>query len=202
VRLAYITVPRDEVARAVRRTKPEIDWEVDTVPVYKANPWKHFPGGKPKPPTTASSTQPTTEPAAPAWNTLSPAGKDPYIQDQLKPFVDARVEEIASTVSDRMNADFTAQQSKAFGAPQDFLTRAYLDRVAADVEKRFGVKLGVSEINDPKDERGLAEIKGIGQSSAGDEPFPSYVFHWAEPLVPAPPAAPVDALRPYHRRAS
>lgn len=195
VRLAYITVPRDEVARAVRRTKPEIDWEVATVPLYKANPWKHFPGGKPKPPTTAGTTQPSTEPTPPAWNTLSPAGKDPYIQDYIKPLVDSRVEEIASAVSDRMTADFTAQQNKSFGAPQDFSTRAYLDRVVADIEKRFAVKLGVSEINEPKDERGLAEIKGIGQSSAGDEPFASYVFHWAEPLVPAVQRTATDVLK-------
>jgi hypothetical protein len=197
VKLAYITVPRDEVSRAVRHTKPEIDWETDAVPLYKADPWKHFPGGKPKPSTTtASTTQATTEAAAaPNWNSLSPAGKEPYIQDVLKPAVDARVEEIASAVNDRMNADFTATQKKSFGAPQDFLTRAYLDRIAADVETRFGVKLGVSEINDPKDERGLTGIRGIGSSTAGEEPFASYVFHWAEPLVPAVQKTSADVLK-------
>jgi hypothetical protein len=195
VKLAYITIPREEVARAVRHTKPEIDWETDAVPLYKADPWKHFPGGKPKPATTTSTTLPASEPAAPKWNTLSPAGKDPYIQDVMKPAVDSRVEEIASAVNDRMNADFTATQNKSFGAPQDFLTRGYLDRIAADVEKRFGVKLGVSEINDAKDERGLTEIRGIGTSTAGEEPFASYVFHWAEPLVPAVQRTSPDVLK-------
>jgi hypothetical protein len=205
VRLAYITVPRDEVSRVVRREKQEIDWEMDAVPLYMSNPWKHYPGGKPTTQpaatttaagTTQPTTAPTTEPVAARWNALSPAGKEPYIQDVMKPFVDARVEEIATAVNDRMNADFTAQQSKSFGAPQDFLTRAYLDRVAADVEKRFaGVKLGVSEINDPKDVRGLAELKGIGQSTGGDQPFANYVFQWAEPLVPAVQRTSSDVLK-------
>jgi hypothetical protein len=199
VQLAYLTVPRDEVARAIRHTKPEIDWETDAVPVYKADPWKHYPGGKPKPPaapsTTQSTTQPATEPVAANWNSLSPAGKEPYIQDVMKPAVDARIEEIATAVNDRMSADFTAHQKMSFGAPNDFQSRAYLDRIAADIEKRFGVKLGVSEINDPKDERGLGEIKGIGQASAGDQPFPSYVFRWAEPLVPAVQKTSADVLK-------
>jgi hypothetical protein len=190
VQLLYLTIPRDEIAQAVRKSKKEFDWKVDAMREYRTNPAKYA-ATQPSPDDEPASQPSTTQATQPATRAASGPTTKPFaevheqiVQELLKPETDRKVDEIAASLTDRMNSDYEAHQRKTSSAAADFGTRQYLERIAADIEKRFGVKLGVSEINDPKDAKGLAELKGIGQSIAGEVPFPRYVIEQAEPLLP------------------
>ena len=184
VKLQYFTVPRAEAAAAVRKGKEQIDWETQAVLHYRQNLSK-YPATQPDPASQPATTQSaTTKSAGPTTKPFQEV-KEQVIEEVMRPEVERKVEEVAAALHERLNADFDARQRKTAGAPEDFGTRQYYDRVAADIGKRFGVRLGVSEINEPKDEAGLRAIKGIGQSFTGDTTFADYVLRWAEPLAPA-----------------
>lgn len=186
VKLLYFTVPRAEAAATVRKSKEQIDWETQAVLHYRQNLSK-YPVTQPsetQPTTGGSATQSATKPAGPTTRPFSEV-KQQVIDEVMRPDVDRKVDEVATALHERLTADFEARQRKSASAPEDFGTKQYYDRVVADVEKRFGIRLGVSEINDPKDDAGLRAIKGIGQSYSGDTTFADYVLRWSEPLVVA-----------------
>jgi hypothetical protein len=188
VKLLYFTVPHEEVVRAVRKSVSDFDWDMKAWGYYK----KHaadFPATQPDATSKSATTNASTQTAAtskPAPTTKPFAEvKEQIVNDLMRPDVDNKTEAISALLDSRMTADFEAQQKRAANAPADFGTRQYFDRIAAEVEKLHGVKLGVSEINEPKDVKGLAELKGIGQSfvSGGEMSFPQYVMRWTEPFV-------------------
>jgi hypothetical protein len=196
VKLLYLTVPRDEVAKAVRQRKSDFDWRVEAMLQYRANP-SRFPVTQPAEtqpgtqPSTAAASRPTTRPFEEVQGQI--------IDDLIKPEVDRKLDELVASVADRMRADFEARQRKSAGAPEDFGTLAYLQRIKADVQQRhgveLGVELGVAEINEPKSVQGLRELGGIGQSfTTGGEPFAGLVMDWAEPFVDAARKAHSDVL--------
>src|SRR4051812_9329235 len=170
VQLAYLSVSKDEVARAVRAEKLEFQWKTAAVQVYRANLSRYATSQPATQPGAPAASRPTTGPTIRPFTALTPAELDALIREVMKQTVDHRVEEIAAAVADRMNADFDAYQKKAPSAPADIQKNEYLYRVAADIEKRFGVKLGVSEINGAKDEKALQQLTGIGSSLAGERP--------------------------------
>ena len=178
VKLLYVTVPRDEVAKAARRRKSDFDWKVEAMLHYRANQ-SDFPVTQPAD-TQPAETQPTeTQPAdtqpAETRPSTAPATRPttrPFeevqgqiIDELIRPEVDRKLEEVVAAVADRIRADFEARRNKSAGAPDDFGTLAYLQRVKADVQEKHGIELGVAEINEPKSLEGLRELKGIGQSS-------------------------------------
>ncbi len=189
VQLLYLTVPKGEVSRVVRQSKKEFEWKVQALLRYRANP-QRFPS------TQQAATQPaskpaTTQAAAPTARPFEEV-QEQIITDLIGPDVDRKIDEIGTIVVEQMLSDYEARRRKsapapaaaAATAPADFGSRQYLDRLAADIEKRFGIKLGVSEINDPKSELALGELKGIGQSVSGELSFPQYVMRAAESFVP------------------
>lgn len=183
VKLLYFTVPHEEVVRAVKKSVSDFEWNVKAWGYYKKHT-SDFPATQPD----ASAAKPSTQPASKPTPTTKPFDevKDQIVTDLMRPDVDGKTDAIASLLDSRMNADFEAHQKRAANAPPDFGTRQYFDRIAAEVEKLHGVKLGVSEINEPKDVKGLAELKGIGQSfvsGGGEMSFPQYVMRWTEPLI-------------------
>jgi hypothetical protein len=194
VRLQYLTVPHDEVARVVRESRSKFDWRVAAIRYHRENPSRYAA-------TQPAETQPTTQPAttraaANSGPTTRPFAEveEQVIQDIMKKPIDDKLKEISSGLHARLVADFEAYQKKSASAPGDFGTRQYLERIAADVEKRYGVKLGISEINDPKTQEALAEIKGIGQSFVDERSFAQYVIRWAEPLLPPGQTGPTEVL--------
>ena len=194
VRLHYLTVPRDEVARVVRKSKSEFQWRVDALLRYRENLSRYAV-------TQPAETQPATNPATTRATASSRPTTRPFdeVQEQVigeltKPEIDKKVEEIASALHSRLSADYEAYQKKTAAAPADFGTRPYLERVTADIERRHGVKIGVSEINEPKTQEALAELKGIGQSAIGERPFAQYVMRWAGPLLPPAQTGPTEVL--------
>lgn len=189
VRLLYITVPHDEAVQAVRKSKEQIDWETLAVLHYRQNLSKYPATQKSesRPSTTSTATTTKTASTSKPASTTKPFAevKEQVISEVMQADVDKKIDEVAGAVHERLTGDFEARQKHTANAPEDFATRQYYDHVAADIEKKTGVRIGVSEINDPKDETGLRGIKGIGQSFSGDTVFADYVMRWAEPMVPA-----------------
>ena len=187
VKLLYLTIPAAEVAKKLRGepdSEQYFEWRTKAVREFRANPAR-YPASQPaSQPTTNTTTQPTTQAAAtqPAPRELTKELEAKIIDQLIQPELERQVERIAASVADRLRVDYEARQRKADAVP-DFGTLAYLDRVKADVQQKHGVTLGVSEISQPKTEKELAELKGVGRSTAGEQPFGTFVMRWAEPLV-------------------
>ena len=228
VKLNYLTLPAEEVARKVRGVKGDLargvkhdetyfEWAMKAELHYRANP-DRYPASEPatrpttatqpgsavddavaavigagggdspaEAPAAAATTNPTTTgpSTGPTTRGITPEQEAEIIEELIKPQVDRRIDEIAAAVAERMKADFEAAQRNSAGAPEDFGSAAYLQRVRDDVQKRHDVQLGVSEINESKTQAGLRELKGIGQSFLESESFPQYVMRWAAPFAAA-----------------
>lgn len=198
VTLSYVTLPRDQVAAVVKKRKSDFDWRVEALLHYRANQ-ADYPVTQPadtQPSTTEPSTGPATSPAQSRPTTRPFEEVEGDIVDELiRPEVDRRTTEIANDVAERMKADFEAARKKSAGAPADFGTPAYLQRLKEDVQKKHGVQLGVSEINEPKSEEELRELPGIGRSFLErGESFAQHVMRWAELLASPADRAADDAL--------
>lgn len=193
VTLSYLTVPRDQVAAVVKKRKSDFDWRVEALLHYRANPGDY-------PVTQPADTQPSTGPAtAPAQSgpTTRPFEEveTEIVNELIRPEVDRRAAEIASEIAERMKSDFQAVQKKSAAAAAEFATSAYLQRVKEDVQKKHGVQLGVSEIDEPKSEEELRELPGIGRSFLDrGESFAQHVMRWTEPLASPADRAADDAL--------
>jgi hypothetical protein len=180
VKLLYVTVPRSEVARVVRASRDTFTWERDAMVQYKTHQ-ADYPVTQP---TSAPVAGPGIKPAAEPTTRPFADVKQQIVDELMKPEIERKLEDVAIAVKDRLTADYKLHEKKSPEAPADFGKREYLEAVAKQIEEKFGVRIGVSEINDPKTAEGLADLKGIGKSFLGMQPFSPYVMRWAEPFVP------------------
>lgn len=189
VRLRYLTIPKNEVAHAVRQSKSEFDWQVAARIHYREH-LQDYPATQPAEsqptsgPSTSKSTTATTAPATGPTTRPFADVQEQIIGELIAPDIEKRVEEISNSIHDRISADFDATKSKSASAPADFAKPEYLSRIAQDMEKRYGVKLGISEINEPKSQEALSEIKGIGQSFNRERSLAQFIMRWAQPFLP------------------
>jgi hypothetical protein len=187
VKLRYLTIPKNEVAHSVRKAKSEFDWQVAARIHYREN-LADYPATQPA--ETQPASGPSTKNSATTTPTTGPTTKpfaevqEQIIGELIAPDVENKVEEIANSIRDRISADFDATKSKSASAPADFAKPEYLSRIAQDIEKRHGVKLGISEINEPKSQTALSEIKGIGESFNRERSLAQFIMRWAQPLLP------------------
>jgi hypothetical protein len=181
VKLQYLTIPRDQLLKAVRANKSAYDWEVDERVYYYAHQDEFV--GLPPAPATAPTTKPTTDEAAAATQpTTRPFAE---VQDKVASAVMAApmadlAQQIASAISARLATDLKASQAPA----TDLAIKAYLDAVALDIQKKFAVFPVVTQTGDWLDAKALGQLPGIGEAMADDKSLVALAF----------PDAPASAL--------
>jgi hypothetical protein len=186
VKLQYLTIPHDLLLKAVRATRSAYDWEVDERVYYYAHQDDFV--GLPPPPATAPTTKPTTDQAA--TDTQPTTRPFAEVRDKVELAVMAAPmatlgQQIASAVSARLAADLKASP----GAATDLAAKAYLDAVALDIQKKFGVFPEVAQTGDWLDAKALGELPGIGDATADDKSLVSLA-------IPAAPASALAMLEP------
>ncbi len=196
VKLQYLTVTRDQVRDALKKTKDPYAWEVAARRYYLANP-RAFPGTQP----TLNATNPATAPTTRPFEEV----RDEVMDRVMGPEVDALAAKVRAAIEKRMRTDYETYAAQAPATtgpagpaapaatqPNPFTSFAYLERVAADVQKEFGVLPAVTSKSDQwltADD--LSALPGIGQSTrapAGDS-FTNYILQSAETFMPVPAKA-------------
>ncbi len=224
VRIQYLKIPRQSVLNAVRASRSAYDWEVDARVYYYAHQ-SEFVGLPPatqpttKPTTgpstaTASATSaPATAPAtamaatAPATPTTRPFTE---VQERVMTAIlaapaDELAQKIQLALTARLNADFAAFTSAPATQPatapttaptSGFASKAYLEGVALDIQKQFGVFPEVTQTGDWLDAAALAKLPGIGSASSGTSEFASIAIPATQPASGGSSAAPLALLQP------
>lgn len=208
VKVQYLTVPREQVREAVRKGKDAYDWEVAARRYYQTH-LRDFPETQP---TTTPGTNPATVPTTRPYEQV----KDEVLEKVLQPEVETLTKRISGAITARMAADW---QKHAAGAPTAPATAAattapatqptgyaafsYLEQLAADIQKEFGVLPSVVSKSDQwltADD--LSNLPGIGSSRRAEasDTFANYVLQSAEAFMPVPKkadaAAVLDKLEP------
>lgn len=230
VKLQYLTVREDQVREAVRKSKDPYDWEVAARRYYMAN-LGQFPVTQPATTTsTTQSTQPTTAASRPTTRPFEEV-REQVMERVMEPEVEKLTKQITQAIVQRMTADWEKQRPAARGTtgpttaatqqaaanpptttpstqpaatqPSGFASFAYLENLAADIQKQFGVLPAVTSKSDQwLTAEDLAALPGIG--TARRQPtgasFPNYVVQSAEPFMPVPqsadPASVLSVLEP------
>ena len=209
VKLQYLAINREQVRQAVKKGKSDYDWEVAAQRYYQTHQ-REFP----------VTTQPTSSPLGPASplaalpSTTRPFAdvKDQVMERVLQPEVERVLSDVRNTVLRRMANDWQqyrgqAQAGKSTTAPASTAARAstgpasqpsgygsfaYLERLAADVQKQFGVLPAVTSKADQwLTAEDLSKLPGIGTAARRTDglEFANYVLQSAEPFMPFPEKA-------------
>ena len=214
VKVQYLTIGKAQVREAVRKSKEPYEWEVAARRYYLTHPTE-FPVTQPAsaPATTQSATNPATQRAASRPTTRPFEEVREQIMDRVtEPEVAKLGRQISETIAERMAADWEKQRPRtattstapstaatqhaatnpAASQPTGFAAFSYLEQLAADVQKQFGVLPAVTSKSDQwlsADE--LAKLPGIGTARrpASGQTFANYVLQAAEPLMPVPQRA-------------
>jgi hypothetical protein len=218
IKLQYLTIPRQQVQQAVLASRSAYDWEVDARVYYYAHQADFV---RPAPPT--PTTQPATTQSARASTTAPTAGpttapalaETPTSQPTTRPFTEVKTEimdkvladptaaleqKIQSAIADRLAADFadhslTPTPSPATTEPTSgFASKNYLDTIALDIQKQFGVLPQVTQIGQWTDREAASRLEGIGSSNAADKLFTDYAFGQA-PEPTSPPTTATSLLQ-------
>lgn len=191
LKVQYLLLPRSEIRKAVLAQKSEYDWEVDARKYYLAN-LASFPSTQP------AATQPgaATQPAHVSFE----QAKDRALDAVLAPKIETLSRMVQQRIILALNNDYTAfakSQTAATSGPAPgtalgpaFDTFDYLTALATDVQKQFGVVLTAVNLGDQyRSAQALAQISTINEAEAmvqgRPEPFATYAFQAAEPLMPA-----------------
>jgi hypothetical protein len=224
VKLQYLVVKKDQVRDAVKKSKSDYDWEVAAQRYYQSH-LTEFPATQSTNPLLSAAlprTQPTTQPFGYV--------KDRVMERVMQPEVDRLTADIRSAIAKRLSTGWEQHRAATGGAgatsrpagaaatapatspspspatsqPSGFASFAFLEQVAADVQKQFGVLPAVTSKSDQwltADD--LAKLPGIGVShtTRGDgRNFANYVLTSAEAFFPVPakadPAQVLSVLEP------
>ena len=197
VKLQYLSVNRDQLRAALRKTKDDYAWEVEARRYYLANP-RAFPVTQP----TLNATNPATAPTTRPFEEV----REEVLNRVMGPELDKFAAQVRGAIEKRLRADFDKFGAKSANAstapagaaapaatqPGQFASFGYLEQVAADVQKQFGVLPAATSKSDQwmtADE--LGELPGIGRatrSPSGDS-FTNYVLQSAEAFMPVPAKA-------------
>jgi hypothetical protein len=205
VKLQYVSIRKDQVSEAVRKSKEPYEWEVAARKYYLTHQ-QEFPVTQPAA-TQSSTTQSTTQATRPATSTAPTTRPFEEVrEDVLKRVMGPEVEKLTAQVRDaivaRMTADWEKQRpqtrptSGPASQPTGYGSFAYLEQLAADIQKQFGVLPAVTSKSDQwlsSDE--LAQLPGIGTARrrSGDS-FVNNILQSAEPLMPVPEKADASAV--------
>lgn len=224
VQVQYITIPRQQVLDAVRATKSAYDWDVDARMYYQEHeeefirpaPPETQPATRealgPPMPTTQPATQPSTLPAVastqPAGPTTRPFAevKKEILDKILAPEADKLSDTITAAIRTRLSDDYKAYaaehpttrsaspQTTPTTGPAPYDSLAYLESVAADIQKQYKLLPEVHQIAQWSDSSSLAKLPGIGAAHNADEQTFAEIATQAaaaEPTTaPAQPPAP------------
>ena len=223
VKLQYLTLKKEQVREAVKKTKSDYDWEVAARRHYLANQ-RDYPATQPNasplgPALPGGAAAPSTQPFAEV--------RTQVLEKVMQPEVDRMTAEIRAAIAKRLSTAWEQHRSQGGGAtrptgtaasrpasspatspastqPGEFASFAFLERLAADVQKQFGVLPSVTSKADQwltADD--LAKLPGIGvaRTTRDDgQTFANYVVQSAEPFFPVPkkadPAQVLSLLEP------
>lgn len=108
--------------------------------------------------------------------------KEQVLDTVMSPEIDRRTNEMSDKIAARLAADFAAWQKSKSG---DYGSFAYLERLAADIEKQHQVRPTVtSKANEWTPVAELGGVPGIGRAVAGDASFGD-LAKGVQPLAPA-----------------
>ena len=188
LQLQWVAVPRVEAQRVVEASKSPELWEEDAIMYYHQNS-RDF-QTQPK----DAKTQPTSRPYAEAKTDVLTKVRDPQI-DQLQHKIAARIAQQMTFDAQRARAAGpTTQQASGFttGYGVPYGSFEYLQKLAADIEKQFGVKIQTTNSGMPLSKVVLQAIGGIGESQLddlstaeelGEFSGPGYLFDLCKPLL-------------------
>lgn len=213
VKLQYLTLDAKQVKEAVRKSKSSYDWEVAAQRYYQSH-LKDFPVTQPvttqaTQPATASATRPTTRPFSDV--------REQVMERVMEPDVAALTDKIRTALSQRLNSDFAKYEAQhptigpssapatapASTQATGFASFGYLEQLAADIQKEFGVLPAVTSKADQwltADD--LSNLPGIGSArkTTGRETLANYILQASEAFMPIPtkadPAARLSLFEP------
>ena len=216
VKVQYITLRKDQVLDAVRKSKEPYEWEVAARKYYLTHQ-QEFPVTQPAT-TQSSTTQSTTQATKPATTQAAPTTrpfeevKDDATKRVMEPEADKLLAQVRDAIVTRLSADWEKNRpqtrptsgpaSAPASQPAGIAAFAYLEQLAADIQKQFGVLPAVTSKSDQwlsADE--LLALPGIGTARRRTgESFANTVLQSAEPLMPVPekadPAAVLSLYEP------
>lgn len=209
VKLQYVAVRREPVREAIKRTRNDYEWEVAAQRYYLTHQKDYQvtePGSSPLGPALPRIAAPATRPFAEV--------KDQVLEKVMQPEVDRLMADIRAAIARQLQAGWdrhrassatrptsgpaggpasAAATAPAESQPTGYLSFAFLEQLAADIQNQFGVLPAVTSkadqwltIND------LGALPGIGGAfTAGDDgrSFANYVLQSAEPFLPLPEKA-------------
>lgn len=213
VKLQYLVVKKDQVRDAVKKGKTDYDWEVAAQRYYQSH-LSEFPATQATTPLLGAAL-PKTQPATQPFGYV----KDRVMDKVMQPEVDRLAAEVRSAIARKLSTAWEQNRpapgaatrpatapatSPATTQPGGFASFAFLEQVAADVQKQFGVLPSVTSKADQwltADD--LAKLPGIGVSHTTRDDgrnFANYVLTSAEPFFPVPakadPAQVLSVLEP------
>ncbi len=180
VKLQYITVKHDDVKHAVLKSKSDQEWAVTAFRYYRAHP-ELFP-------TTAPS---TTKPSPPTTRPFEQARTE-AIDAVVEPQVEKLSGEILGRLMGQLNTDYAVVARTLGAAAPTTLPVAsngaaynsfdYLQNLAIDVQKQFGVLPTVSNIDQWQTRQQASELPGIGQATVDGRAFADQAVVLAAPF--------------------
>jgi len=199
VKLQTLAITNDQLKSAVEKSRTPHQWNVESVKYFYNNP-SEFPDASVTPtslPTDSSpfdlrtpvaTTGPTTKRT---FDSLTADQKKQAMDRVLAPEIAALSTKITAYINDRFSRDYVAAKPAtqpttgpvASPTTLTYMTYGYLEGVAGDVQKQFGVLPSVADHGNWLDGTGVGLLPGI--SMAGTQTgtaFPQAVFR-AQPFV-------------------
>jgi hypothetical protein len=205
VKLQYIQIPREPVRQVVEKSQSEFEWRSQAYNHYEKNKTRY------------ETTEPATQPAESTVGQIGDLTMGPSTQpaekpirvksfdevyaeiksDLLRPKVDARMKQIQDRIASLLTKGYERYEAlknnkpapESTGIKADYASLDYLNQVAQQIEKEFGVRPTVQSLSN----RWLAEsdlmtLPDIGLSMLPGRqftepvPFANYVLSRAEPF--------------------
>jgi hypothetical protein len=194
VKVQYLSVSQDQVREAVRKSKDAYDWEVAARRYYDRNQ-REFPVTQP-------SSAPATNPAAAPASRPFAEVKEDVLAKVMEPEVEKLTQQISAAITERMAADWQKHAKDSASTapatqPAGYGGFAYLEQLAADIQKQFGVLPSVVSKSDQwLSADDLSNLPGIGSArrTGGGDTFANYVLQSAEAFMPVPQKADAAAV--------
>jgi hypothetical protein len=202
VKVQTLTLPADAVRALVEKSKTPRQWEVETrTYVYKNI--ADFPATQPASTQTASTQSASTQPAkGRTYDDLTPEQKQRARDTVMKPAIDALSGRIVAYLSERLAKDYTTANPAtqpttmpATAAGGGYLSYAYLEQVAQDVQKQFAVLPTVANHADWLDRDAATGLPGIGTATTSADGTGETFATMALNAQPISDGAPPGALR-------
>jgi hypothetical protein len=228
VKIQYLAIRPDQVREAVKKGKSDYDWEVAAQRYYLSHQGE-FKAAQP----TASPLGPSLPNAATAPATQPFSEVNTQVMEKvMQPEVERLTADVRAAVAKRLTAAWEQYRAQSGGGsassrpatttaptstpatspatspagtqPTGFPSFAFLEQLAAEIQKEFGVLPAVTSKADQwLSADDLSKLPGIGRAFTTRDDgriFANYVLQSAEPFMPVPakadPAAVLSILEP------